>query len=132
VLTIVTLTLTACATAEPRGQILTGKNGMTLYSFDRDVPRSGKSACYGDCTAVWVPVPVADASGAEFGSLGRADGTRQLTYHGQPLYYYVQDRKPGDAHGDNANGVWHALRGPAPVPQTSERRGFSEYSSYSY
>jgi predicted lipoprotein with Yx(FWY)xxD motif len=29
------------------------------------------------------------------GTIRRADGTRQLTYAGRPLYFYVGDKKPG-------------------------------------
>ena len=35
-----------------------------------------------------------------------------MTYNGHPLYYYVGDRKPGDATGEGPNqfgGEWYVL-----------------------
>ena len=36
----------------PRG-VLTGPNGMTLYTFDKDAAGSGKSVCNGPCASNW-------------------------------------------------------------------------------
>ena len=36
---------------------LTGPNGMTLYTFDRDAAGSGKSVCNGPCATLWPPMP---------------------------------------------------------------------------
>lgn len=33
--------------------ILVDANGMTLYTFDKDVANSGKSACNGPCADLW-------------------------------------------------------------------------------
>jgi predicted lipoprotein with Yx(FWY)xxD motif len=33
--------------------VLIGPTGMTLYTFDRDVVGSGKSACNGPCITAW-------------------------------------------------------------------------------
>lgn len=43
---------------------------------------------------------------ADFGSITRADGTKQTTYYGWPLYYYSGDANPGDVKGDGFLGVW--------------------------
>src|SRR5690606_38654489 len=65
------------------------------------------------------------------GALGvttRRDGTRQVTYDGMPLYYFVADQAAGQANGQGVNGVWfvappgHATRSPpelqvAPHPE---------------
>jgi predicted lipoprotein with Yx(FWY)xxD motif len=36
----------------------------------------------------------------------------QWAYDGKPLYYYDDDKKPGDKTGDMKNKVWHVLQGP--------------------
>jgi predicted lipoprotein with Yx(FWY)xxD motif len=90
---------------------------MPLYMFTAD-SRSA-SRCYGACAAAW-PVTKArltvKAGGAvdpdKLGSIVRRDGTRQVTYAGHPLYYYVDDR-PGVAlcHDvDEFGGLWLLLK----------------------
>ena len=95
------------------GRILVDGSGRTLYLFTRD---RGRSRCYGACARAWPPFltrgrPRARA-GARPGLLGttrRRDGTRQVTYRGHPLYYYVGDRRPGDILCQNVvefGGTW--------------------------
>lgn len=95
---------------------VTDRDGMTLYTFDKDNRGSGESNCYGDCAATWPPVPADAAGGEHFGSITRLDGTQQLTYEGRPVYYYAGDNKPGDMKGEGFAGVWHAVRNE---PKTS-------------
>ena len=96
------------------GRILFDGRGRALYLFTRD--GGGSSRCYGDCASSWPPfltrgAPRA-ASGAKSAFLGtarRTDGTTQVTYHGQPLYYYVGDRRPGDVNCQDVaefGGTW--------------------------
>jgi predicted lipoprotein with Yx(FWY)xxD motif len=99
------------------GQILVDHSGRTLYLFQAD--KNGKSTCSGACAATWPPLTAdspSGASGLDAGALGtttRADGTRQVTYHGHPLYYYAGDGKaPGSTKGENLNtfgGKWFAV-----------------------
>lgn len=84
--------------------VITGKNGMTLYTFAPDA--NGKSACSGNCISVWPAARPGEASGAGFGEITRDDGSKQLTYAGKPLYYFVNDAKPGDRNGDKMQNVW--------------------------
>ena len=94
-------------------QVLTNANGLTLYWFARDTP--GKSACYGSCAQYWLPLtgPVNGTGIAgTFGTIKRTDGTLQATYNGRPLYTYIADSGPGQAHGNNLNlngGLWHEV-----------------------
>jgi predicted lipoprotein with Yx(FWY)xxD motif len=125
---IAALALTACATAESR-DVMTGRSGMTLYTFDKDVAGSGKSACEQACLARWPAVPATEASGPEFGSIRRDDGTVQLTYGGRPVYFYVGDRKPGEVLGDGVRGVWHALR-KAAAPAARDSQASHSYYGY--
>jgi predicted lipoprotein with Yx(FWY)xxD motif len=102
------------------GDILVGPTGMTLYIFKKD--EAGKTNCYEGCALRWPPLmgafePMAGImpSAAE-GIMGkldviaRDDGGKQLTYNGEPLYYWINDHKPGDATGQNVGEVWFVLK----------------------
>jgi predicted lipoprotein with Yx(FWY)xxD motif len=93
--------------------VLTGaSNGMTLYTFDKDMAGSGKSACNGPCATNWPPL-AADAGATpsgEYTVITRDDGAKQWAHKGKPLYFWVKDKKPGDKTGDGFNGVWHAAK----------------------
>lgn len=88
--------------------VLTNSTGMTLYTYDRDVPGSGKSACTGTCAFTWPPLlatPDAKSSG-KFNVIAREGGQRQWAYKGKPLYLFSGDTEPGDNRGSGVNGVW--------------------------
>ena len=92
--------------------VLTDTRGMTLYTFDKDVAGSGKSACSGECPAIWPPLR-ADSGAIPAGELSvitRDDGTKQWAYKGKPLYYFAKDQAAGDTLGDNVKNVWHLIR----------------------
>lgn len=89
--------------------VLTGTNGMTLYTFDRDMAGSGKSVCNGPCATNWPPLVAADDAklGGDYSIIARDDGKKQFAYKGKPLYFWSKDAKPGDRTGDGFNKVWH-------------------------
>lgn len=89
------------------GPVLTNADGMTLYTFDKDM--DGMSACYDQCATNWPPLLAPDGAAPEddFGLTERQDGSKQWTYYGKPLYLWVKDAKPGDVTGDGVGGVWH-------------------------
>ncbi len=91
------------------GMILVDANGMTLYTFDKDV--DGVSACYDDCAVKWpiVYAPADAVAEGDFGLTTRTDGTLQWTYDGMPLYLWFKDAAPGDVTGDGVGGVWHVI-----------------------
>jgi predicted lipoprotein with Yx(FWY)xxD motif len=90
--------------------VLVDARGMTVYTFDKDTPNSGQSACSGHCAENWPPVQAAAAQpGAPYSTVTREDGSRQLAYNGKPLYTFVKDKKPGDKHGDKVMNAWHAV-----------------------
>lgn len=102
------------ATNEKLGKILTDNQGRTLYSFALDV--SGQPACNGDCIVKW-PVfykgnPSLDEglNATDFGVITRADGTKQSTYKGWPLYYFQNDTKVGDVNGEGVGGTWFTAK----------------------
>jgi predicted lipoprotein with Yx(FWY)xxD motif len=82
------------------GRVLFDRSGHALYLFTRE--RTTRPRCYGACAEAWPPFVVerkpsagAGARGSLIGTTRRRDGTRQATYRGHPLYYYVDDRRPG-------------------------------------
>ena len=62
------------------GAMLTNADGMTLYTFDKDV--DGVSNCAGECAARW-PILAAsadDKAKGDYAVIDRVDGTKQWTY----------------------------------------------------
>jgi predicted lipoprotein with Yx(FWY)xxD motif len=112
------LLLSGCAMMAPAAPtsvadgVLTGANGMTLYTFDRDAAGSGKSVCNGPCAVNWPPLMAADNASAsgDYGIVVRDDGKKQYAYKGKPLYYWAKDAKPGDKTGDGVNSVWRTAK----------------------
>ena len=109
--------LAACATTETAPAkvadgVLTGSNGMTLYTFDKDAADSGKSVCNGPCATNWPPLMAADADKADgsYSIITRDDGKKQWAYKGKPLYFWIKDQKPGDKTGEGVNNVWRTAK----------------------
>ncbi len=108
--------LTTLAQAEPAAKMVDGvlvnASGMTLYTFDKDVPGSNKSTCNDACIKLW-PAATAAANAKPEGNftvISRDDGSRQWAYNGKPLYTYSGDKKAGDKNGDNFRDVWHVVK----------------------
>jgi predicted lipoprotein with Yx(FWY)xxD motif len=94
--------------------VLTNAKGLTLYWFGPDTPT--RSACSGSCVAYWPPVNAPARAGpgvtGKITSIRRPDGSLQAVYNGHPLYTYIGDSGPGQAHGNDLNlngGVWHEI-----------------------
>jgi predicted lipoprotein with Yx(FWY)xxD motif len=94
--------------------VLTNAKGLTLYWFAPD--SATKSVCNGSCAAYWPPVTGTPSPGpgvtGKLGTIKRSGGALQATYNGHPLYTYVGDSGPGQAHGNNLNlngGLWHEV-----------------------
>ncbi|PKO38594.1 MAG: hypothetical protein CVU31_18655 [Betaproteobacteria bacterium HGW-Betaproteobacteria-4] len=102
----------AAAPAMVADGMLTGSNGMTLYTFDKDAAGSGKSMCNGPCATNWPPLMAMDgdmASG-DYSIVTRDDGKKQWAFKGKPLYFWAKDQKVGDKTGDGFNKVWHVAK----------------------
>jgi predicted lipoprotein with Yx(FWY)xxD motif len=99
------------------GTVLVGPNGRTLYLFEKD--KGPKSSCIGACAQGWPPLMSNGAPKAGTGvkasllsTFKRPGGGRQVAYDGHPLYYFVQDRKPGQDTGEGLKAFgaeWYVL-----------------------
>ena len=100
--------------ATSKGNVLVDAKKMTLYTFDKDT--AGKSTCNGTCAENWPPytdkVETASAGPGDWSAITRDDGKKMWAYKGKPVYYFKDDKAPGDVKGDGANGVWHAVKLP--------------------
>jgi predicted lipoprotein with Yx(FWY)xxD motif len=105
------------------GRVLFDGRDRALYLFTRDVRT--RSRCYGGCAEAWPPFlargrPRA-ARGVKqslLGTIRRRDGSRQVTYKGQPLYFYVHDPR-GQVLCNNVEefgGTWYALTAEGEPP----------------
>lgn len=99
------------------GKIMVDGRGRTLYLFEKD--KRGHSACSGACAMYWPPVITHGTPNAGrgvktslLGTIRRANGARQVTYAGHPLYRYLLDTKSGQTNGEGLQdfgGGWDAL-----------------------
>jgi predicted lipoprotein with Yx(FWY)xxD motif len=117
--------LTIKTLASQYGKVLFSKSNRAIYYFDTESTRAPK--CYGACAQAWPPVLTSgkpQAGGAvKSGLLGttkRANGKKQVTYDGHPLYFYVTDpRGEVECHNiEEFGGLWLAVKPsgkPAPV-----------------
>lgn len=104
----------AVASTKQLGKVVTDSEGFTLYRFDKDSSSPPKATCEGDCAKAW---PVVSPEGAKapagvdaslLGEVTRADGSKQLTLGGWPMYRYAKDTKPGEVNGHGVGGTWFA------------------------
>lgn len=101
------------AASSSAGNIVVDSAGMSLYFFTKDVKDSGTSACTGACLTAWPPLlttaakPAAEGVTGTLGTIVTPDGAKQVTLNGLPLYYFAQDKNPGDILGQGVNGVWN-------------------------
>jgi predicted lipoprotein with Yx(FWY)xxD motif len=99
------------------GRVIVDGRGRTLYLFEKD--KRGHSACSGTCAAYWPPLlttgkPVAmgGAKASLLGTIRRADGTKQVTFAGHPLYLFSGDSKRGETTGEGLRDFgasWYVL-----------------------
>jgi predicted lipoprotein with Yx(FWY)xxD motif len=97
--------------------LVAGPKRRTVYLFAAD--KGPTSTCSSACAEVWPPVTTTTspkaaggAVSANLGTITRSDGTKQVTYKGHPLYYYVGDPNSGDTSGQGINSFgapWYVL-----------------------
>ena len=101
------------------GSMLFDSKKQAIYIFEKD-PK-GETVCYDECAEAWPPVytdgePKAGdgVKDALLGTVKRRDGRLQVTYAGQPLYFYDHEG-PGEVRCHNVNlngGLWWVV-GPS-------------------
>jgi len=91
------------------GTFLVDGKGRALYLWEAD--HGSTSTCTGACAQAWPPLTITGppkASGAVRGSLlgttKRADGSREVTYAGHPLYLFAGDSRAGQTTGQGSTG----------------------------
>jgi len=98
------------------GRILTDNTGRTLYMYKNDVSGSGKSNVSGNLAVAWPPLILSSGEPLKTPDITglltlitRDDGSKQVAYNGQPLYYFAQDTAPNDANGQGRANVWFVI-----------------------
>ncbi len=93
-------------------KVLVNSDGMTLYMWEND-KTPGKASCTGACAQAWPPDYVtgtptygAGLTAADFSTVTGPNGQKQLAINGQPLYTWANDKKAGDATGQDVNGFY--------------------------
>ena len=97
--------------------------------------------CTGACSIEWPPATVKGsapltAAGAKgtVATTTRADGTKQLSFDGMPLYRFSQDATKADAKGQGDEHIWFVIpakgakTASAPAPSTTTTTSRSGYS----
>lgn len=144
------------AAVKRMGKTVQNQDGFVLYRFDKDGNNPAKSNCNDDCEKIWPPAFTKDGEKPTLkgvdsklvGTVTRADGSKQLTLKGWPLYTYIGDTKPGQWKGQNVGGTWFVIEPdgdknltclPAiskpvapPAEGSEEKEGGSAGSDYSY
>lgn len=92
------------------GTIITDNNGMAVYFFSKDA--ASTATCIDGCAVTWPafykesPTLGTGLTATDFGVITRADGTKQTTYKGWPLYRFSNDKAAGDTNGDAVGNLW--------------------------
>ncbi|MEV6667847.1 COG4315 family predicted lipoprotein [Streptomyces nigra] len=99
------------------GKILVNDKGHTLYLFESD--KKDKSTCNDACAEAWPPLKADGKVVAKGGvdsklldTIKRSDGSKQVTYKGQPLYTFADDTKAGQTNGQGVDAFgakWFVL-----------------------
>jgi predicted lipoprotein with Yx(FWY)xxD motif len=101
------------------GEILVSASGMTLYTFAHE--GDDEYICEDACSENFPPLVVV---GPPIVPPGLENWTRtidrrpddfrpariQVSYRGQPLYFWSRDERPGDTGGHGIAGLWEVAR----------------------
>lgn len=96
------------------GTVVVDGLGFTLYRSDKDSASPPKATCEGPCAEKWLPMEASEpvvlegVQESEVGSVERADGKKQVTIGGWPVYRFAADPKPGAVEGHGKEG-WFAV-----------------------
>ncbi len=107
------------------GFYMTNATDWTLYLRESDNQTAGKSTCTGTCITSWPAFYASNLTlppgfdSNDFKLVPRADGIKQLSYYGWPLYHYSKDKAPGDTNGQGVGNVWFVCCSLAAVTSTT-------------
>jgi predicted lipoprotein with Yx(FWY)xxD motif len=96
------------------GYVLAAANGQVVYTYGKD-SKGGAPTCTGSCAAAWPPLtgkPLASEADKLPGTLGTvsdANGAKQVTYNGLPLYTF-KGAKSFVTTGNGVGGEWHVIK----------------------
>ena len=96
------------------GYVLAAANGQVVYTYGKD-SKGSAPACTGSCATTWPPLtgkPLASQADKLPGTLGTvsdANGAKQVTYNGLPLYTF-KGAKAFATTGDGVGGEWHVIK----------------------
>jgi predicted lipoprotein with Yx(FWY)xxD motif len=99
------------------GWVLAEASGVVVYTYDGD-SKGGMPTCTGSCAALWPAVTgipqagPADSLPGTLGTVAMANGAKQITYNGYPLYIF---KSAGvlSTKGNGVDGKWHVIKLPA-------------------
>jgi len=96
------------------GYVLAEANGQVVYMYSND-KKGGPPTCTNSCAATWVAVTglpqasIADTLPGKLGTVTAANGAKQVTYNGFPLYTF-KGAPPLSTEGNGAGGAWHVVQ----------------------
>jgi predicted lipoprotein with Yx(FWY)xxD motif len=96
------------------GYVLAEANGQVVYTYSGD-KKGGNPTCTSSCAAAWPAVTgnpmasTADKLPGKLGTVSAANGAKQITYNGLPLYTY-KGAKPLSVAGNGMGGMWHVIK----------------------
>ena len=96
------------------GWVLAEASGMVVYTYRGDT-KGGSPTCTGGCAALWpavtgVPmVSTADTLPGTLGTTTTANGAKQITYNGYPLYT-LSGAGAYSTKGNGMEGKWHVIK----------------------
>ena len=109
----------ATASAAAVGRYLTDAAGRALYEFERDTKNTSTCGVADGCAVAWPPFGVESPTSSDSSvqatmlhPITRGDARPQVAYAGMPLYYYEDDKRPGDIEGQGKlefGGLWYLV-----------------------
>jgi predicted lipoprotein with Yx(FWY)xxD motif len=96
------------------GWVLAEASGIVVYTYGGDT-KGGAPTCTGSCAAVWSAVTglpqagPADTLPGTLGTVTMANGGKQITYNGYPLYT-LKSAGALSTKGNGRDGKWHVIK----------------------
>jgi len=96
------------------GWVLAEANGLVVYTYGGD-SKGGSPTCTGTCASLFPAVTglpqagPADTLPGPLGTVAMANGGKQITYNGYPLYT-LKGARALSTKGDGMDGKWHVIK----------------------